>query len=323
MMHYEKLGLVNCEKMLQKAYTGHYAAPALNFISIEQFNAIIDACVDQRSPTIFIISPNLCRQYGYEIIGRICQSGTDRLKRMQLDIPLALHLDHGKSFEQCQEAISNGFSSVMIDGSELPFEDNIALTKRVVEMAHAENVTVEGELGIISGVEDGEGHDAGNQYTRPEKVEEFVQRTGVDCLAVSIGTCHGLVKLRPDTNGELPGLQFDILQQIERRLPGFPIVLHGSSSIDPYYVEMINRYGGSIREAAGIPEDQLSKAARMAVCKVNIASDGWILALALTRKILAENPEAIDSRVFKLKIRPELEKLYAHKMQVLHSAQSY
>lgn len=325
MISYRELGLENCTEMLKRAYDGKYAVPAFNFISIEQFNAIIDAVEAERAPVIFIISPNLCRQYGHEIIGRICQAGTDRLKNDGVDVPLALHLDHGMTFEDCRKAIQFGFSSVMIDGSKLPFEENIALTKQVVEMAHDYGVTVEGELGILSGAEE-QGDEAGagdSLYTRPESVEEFVGRTGVDCLAISIGTCHGLVKIRPDANGQLPELRYDILENIERRLPGFPLVLHGSSSLDPFYVNMINEYGGHIEETAGVPEGQLSKAARMAICKVNIASDGWIAGLALTRKILAENPTAIDSRVFKLKIRPELEKLYRHKIKVLHAENHY
>ena len=321
MIHYKELGLVNCREMFKQAYEGHYAVPALNFISIEQFNAIIDACEQEKSPVIFILSPNLCRQYGYEILGRICQAGVDRLRNASADVPLALHLDHGRTYEQCREAIENGFSSVMIDGSALPFEENVELTRRVVELAHAADVTVEGELGVVSGAEEqGDEGSAENVFTAPEKVEEFVRRTGVDCLAISIGTCHGLVKIRPGADGKLPELRYDILAEVERRLPGFPIVLHGSSSIDPRYVRMINAHGGAIEEAAGIPEEQLTRAAEMAVCKVNIASDGWIAALALTRKILAENPQAIDSRVFKLKIRPELAEMYAHKMRVLRSS---
>ena len=325
MISFKELGLKNCSEMLKRAYDGKYAVPALNFISIEQFNAIIDAVEDERAPVIFIISPNLCRQYGHEVIGRICQSGVDRLRNDGFDIPLALHLDHGMTFEDCKKAIQFGFSSVMIDGSKLSFEENIALTKKVVDMAHDYDVTVEGELGVLSGAEEqgDEASVADSLYTRPESVEEFVGRTNVDCLAISIGTCHGLVKIRPDATGRLPELRYDILADIEKRLPGFPLVLHGSSSLDSYYVNMLNQYGGCIQETAGVPEEQLSKAAKMAICKVNIASDGWIAGLALTRKILAENPTAIDSRVFKLKIRPELETLYKHKMQVLHAVNCY
>ena len=321
MYYYKDLGLENTKAMFEKAYRDGYAVPALNFVSIEQFNAIMDACGEKRSPVILLASPNLHRQLGYEMLARISQSGVDRLKHEGRSVPVALHLDHGMTYEQCVAAVESGFSSVMIDGSALPFEENIALTKKVVEYAHARDITVEGELGVLSGAEE-EGH-AGNhesQYTDPSMVEEFVTRTGVDCLAISIGTCHGLVKLKPNPDGSLPELRYDILADVGRRLPGFPIVLHGASTIDPKYVEMINQYGGKLEAAVGIPEEQVSRAAKMAVCKVNIASDGWISALALTRKILAENPAAIDSRVFTLKIRPILAELYQHKIDVMGSA---
>jgi fructose-bisphosphate aldolase class II len=321
MFNYSDLGFVNTEEMFEKAYREGYAVPALNFISIEQMNAIIDACGKKQSPVILLASPNLRNQLGYEMIARVAQAGVDRLKNEGHNIPVALHLDHGMSYQQCISAIEGGFSSVMIDGSALPFDDNITLTKKVVDYAHRYGVTVEGELGVLSGAEEEgtEGNEK-NMYTDPTMVEEFVDRTGVDSLAISIGTCHGLVKLKPNPDGSLPELRYDILENIQRRLPGFPIVLHGASTILPKYVEMINAYGGKLEQAVGIPEEQISKAAKMAVCKVNIASDGWIAALALTRKILAENPSAIDSRVFTLKVRPELAALYERKIDVLGSA---
>ncbi len=322
MYDYKELGLSNTKKMFEKAYREGYAVPALNFVSIEQFNAIIDACKEKRSPVILLASPNLHRQLGAEILARIAQSGVDRLRNEGAgEVPVALHLDHGMTFEQCMHAIEYGFSSVMIDGSALPFEDNIALTKKVAAYAHERDVTVEGELGVLSGAEEAGAHDSGfSNFTDPAMVEEFVRRTNVDSLAISIGTSHGLVKMKPNPDGTLPDLRFDILADIAKRLPGFPIVLHGASTILPKYVEMINRYGGKLDETIGIPEEQVSKAAKMAVCKVNIASDGWIGALALTRKILAENPSAIDSRVFTLKVRPELADLYLHKIDVMGSA---
>lgn len=320
MYHYNELGFVNTKEMFEKAYNGGYAIPALNFISIEQINAIFDACSKKRSPVILLASPNLRNQLGYEMIARVAQAGVDRLKNEGRSLPIALHLDHGMSYEQCISAIHGGFSSVMIDGSALHFDDNIALTKKVVDYAHRYGVTVEGELGVISGIEEGIRGKDKNLYTDPAMVEEFVHRTGVDSLAISIGTCHGLVKLRPNPDGTLPELRFDILDDIQRRLPGFPIVLHGASTILPQYVDMINTYGGKLEQAIGIPEEQISKAAKMAVCKVNIASDGWMAALALTRKILAENPSAIDSRVFTLQVRPELAALYEHKIDILGSA---
>lgn len=321
MYKYKELGFVNIKEMLAKAYNGQYAVPAFNFISIEQINGIFDACIEKKSPVMLLASPNLHKQLGYEMMARICQAGADRAKNAGVMIPVALYLDHGMTYDDCVNAIENGYSSVMIDGSTLSFEENIALTKKVVEYAHAHDVTVEGELGVLSGAEEEGGHEAAeSNYTDPAMVEEFVKCTGVDCLAISIGTCHGLVKLHPNPDGSLPELRYEILQNIQNRLPGFPIVLHGASTIDAKYVRMINQYGGNLKQATGIPEDQIARASKMAVCKVNIASDGWIAALALTRKILAENPSAIDSRVFTLKIRPQLAELYRHKIDVMGSA---
>ena len=322
MYTYKELGLQNTAEMFRKAYREGYAVPAFNFISIEQFNAIIDAVIEKRSPVILLASPNLHRQLGAEMLARISQSGVDRLKNEGVgEIPVALHLDHGMTYEQCVHAIETGFSSVMIDGSALPFEENIAITKKVVDYAHSHDVTVEGELGVLAGKEEQNSAEKNSalKYTDPEKVEEFVRQTGVDSLAISIGTNHGLVKMKANPDGTLPDLRFDILQEVEKRVPEFPIVLHGSSSIPAKYVEMINQYGGHLEKTVGIPEEQISRAAQMAVCKVNIASDGWIGALALTRKILSENPGAIDSRVFTLKVRPELAELYKHKIDVMGS----
>lgn len=323
MYDYKELGFLNTEKMFEKAFKEQYAVPAFNFVSIEQYNAIIDAVSEKKSPVILLASPNLHKQLGYEMLARVSQSGVDRLKNMGIDSQIALHLDHGMTYDQCVDAVENGFSSIMIDGSALSFEENIALTKKVVEYAHAHDVTVEGELGVLSGVEE-QGDDSHevkeSKYTDPALVEEFVTRTGVDSLAISIGTCHGLVKMTPNPDGTLPDLRFDILEEVSRRLPEFPIVLHGASTIPSEYVDMINEYGGKLDKTIGIPEDQVSKASKLAVCKVNIASDGWISALALTRKILAENPGAIDSRVFTLKIRPILAELYKHKIDIMGSS---
>lgn len=320
MLNYKELGLVNMHNMMKKAYEEGYAIPALNYVSIEQYNAIIDACIEKKSPVILIVSPNLHRQFGHEMIARVSQSGVDRMKSEGVMPQIALHLDHGMTFEQCKMAIESGFSSVMIDGSVLPFEENIELTKKVVEFAKKFDVTVEAELGVLSGVEeDGQEESLVGKYTDPTQVEEFVKRTGVDCLAISIGTCHGLVKMKPLKDGSLPELRYDILEDVTKRLPNFPIVLHGSSTMMPKYINMINNFGGNIEAAIGIPEEQVSKAAKRSVCKVNIASDGWIAGLALTRKILSENPQAIDSRIFKLKIRPELKNLYVHKIDILGS----
>ena len=321
MYHYQDLGLVNTREMFVKAYREGYAVPALNFVSIEQFSAIIDAAIEKRSPVILLASPNLHRQLGYEMMARLVQAGTDRIRNEGLSIPVALHLDHGMTYEHCVAAIENGYSSVMIDGSALPFEENIALTHKVVEYAHAHDVTVEAELGVLSGAEEagGEEHHA-SLYTDHTMAVDFIRRSGADSLAISIGTCHGLVKIRPDASGHLPVLRYDILKKITDQAPGFPIVLHGASSIPAEYVDMINQYGGHLEQTAGIPEDQITKASHLGVCKVNVATDGWICALANTRRILAENPGAIDSRVFTLKIRPELKKLYLHKIDIMGSA---
>ncbi len=321
MYHYTELGQVNTKEMFEKAYAEGYAVPAFNFISIEQFNAIMDAVIEKRSPVILLASPNLHKQLGYEILARIVQSGIDRIHNAGLDIPVALHLDHGMTFAQCVDAVEFGFSSIMIDGSALPFEENVALTKKTVDYAHRHGVTVEAELGVLSGAEEaGEEGSRTSLYTDPAKVEEFVKKTGCDSLAISIGTCHGLVKIKPNPDGSLPELRYDILQDVMNRVPGFPIVLHGASAIDPKFVDMINQYGGHIEAVAGIPEEQVTKAAHMGVCKVNIATDGWISALANTRKILAENPAAIDSRVFTLKNRVMMKEIYLHKIDVMGSA---
>ncbi len=321
MYTYEELGLVNTKEMFAKAYREGYAVPALNFVSIEQMNGIIDAVIEKRSPVILLASPNLHRQLGYEMTARVTQAGTDRIKAAGLDIPVSLHLDHGMTYEQCVAAIENGFSSVMIDGSKLPFEENIALTKKVAEYAHAHNVTVEAELGILSGKEE-EGSEGTNEkmYTDPNLAVEFIRRSECDSLAISIGTNHGLVKMKPNPDGSLPQLRFDILEHIQKEVPGFPIVLHGASNIPQEFVEMINEHGGHIEQTVGIPDDQVKKAVKMAVCKINIATDGWICALAHTRRILDENPGAVDSRVFTLKVRPELAKLYEHKIDIMGSA---
>ncbi len=321
MYHYTELGEVNTKEMFKKAYEEGYAVPAFNFISMEQFNAIIDAVVEKCSPVILLASPNLHKQLGYEMLARITQSGIDRIHNQGQKIPVALHLDHGMTFEQCVNAVEFGFSSIMIDGSALPFEENVALTRKTVDYAHRHGITVEAELGVLSGAEEsgGEGHHE-SLYTDPEKVEEFVRETGCDSLAISIGTCHGLVKIKPNPDGTLPQLRYDILEEVMDRVPEFPIVLHGASAIEPRFVEMINTYGGRIESVAGIPEEQITKAAGMGVCKVNIATDGWISALANTRKILAENPGAIDSRIFTLKNRSMLKEIYLHKIDVMGSA---
>lgn len=320
MYHYTELLEVNTADMFEKAYKGGYAVPAFNFISIEQFNAIIDAVIEKRSPLILLASPNLHKQLGYEMTARIVQSGIDRIRGQGLTIPVALHLDHAMTFQQCVNAVEFGFSSIMIDGSALSFEENIILTARTAEYAHRHGVTVEAELGVLKGAEeDADKNHSESLYTDPAKVEEFVKKTGCDSLAISVGTCHGLVKLKANPDGTLPELRYDILEDVMHRVPKLPIVLHGASTIEPRFVEMVNTYGGHIEAAAGIPEEQIRKAVKMGVCKVNIATDGWISALANTRRILAENPGAIDSRIFTLKNRILLKEIYLRKIDVMGS----
>ena len=318
MLSYSALGFVNTSEMLKKAYDGGYAVPALNFISIEQLNSIFDACAQKRSPVILLGSPKLCSQFEPRMLARMVQAARERVVESGLDIPVSLHLDHGLCYDHCVTAVRNGFSSVMIDGSALPFEENIALTRQVVQFAHAYGVTVEGEIGVL----ENESVSRLNRafYTDPEQAAEFVQKTGVDSLAVSIGTSHGMVKYHPNLDGSYPELRYDILNKISSLLPGFPLVLHGASCLPYKYIEMINSYGGKINNAAGIPDEQIAQAARMGVCMVNIDSDGWLAALAVTRKTLAENPTAIDGRVYSMQVRPELKQLYCHKIDILGSA---
>ncbi|WMJ85048.1 class II fructose-bisphosphate aldolase [Oscillospiraceae bacterium LTW-04] len=320
MLSYQALGLENSKNLLKKAYEGHYAVGAFNFISIEQLNGIFDACVQKRSPVILLGSPKLCRQFEPRMLARMAQAGRERVLEQGLDIPTVLHLDHGLCYEHCVTAIQNGFSSVMIDGSALPFAENVALTRQIVEYAHAYGVTVEGELGVLDTEANAQSYFPQRLYTDPYQAAEFVEKTGVDSLAVSIGTSHGMVKYLPNPDGSYPELRYDILDKIETLMPGFPIVLHGASCLPYKYIEMINRYGGKIGHTAGIPDYQITNATQKAVSMVNIASDGWLAALALTRKVLAENPTAIDGRIYSLQVRPELKELYCHKIDILGSA---
>lgn len=324
MYNYHEFGLVNTKDMLLKAYKEGYAVPAFYPISLEQMNAITDIIIEKRSPLIVLASSNLEHQLEPEMLVNMVKGAIDRVHHAGLNLPIALHLDHGKSYETCVEAIDNGFSSVMIDGSMLSFEENIALTKKVVEYAHKKEVTVEAELGTLTGIEeDGENEVQTSKYTDPKKAAEFIKRTGCDSLAVSVGTCHGLVKMIPNENGELPPLAHNILSEIAKLVPDFPLVLHGSSNIEQKYVEMINNHGGNISKTIGIPDEEILKASKGPICKVNIATDGWICALANTRRILDERKDAIDSRVFQLKNREYLKELYAHKIDILSSANRY
>jgi len=327
MTSYKELGLVNTKELFQKAVEGGYAIPAYNFNNLEQLQAILQACVDTKSPVILQVSSGARNYANSTLLRNMARGAVEYVKELGYEIPIALHLDHGDTFELCKDCIDSGFSSVMIDGSHHPYEENVALTKKVVEYAHQHGVTVEGELGVLAGVEDDVVAEE-STYTQPEEVEDFVKRTGVDSLAISIGTSHGANKFTPaqctkNAEGILvpPPLRFDILEEIEKRIPGFPIVLHGSSSVPQDAVKTINQYGGKISDAVGIPEEQLRKAAKSAVCKINIDSDGRLAMTAAVRKVMAENPGEFDPRKYLGPGRDALKVMYSHKnKEVLGSA---
>jgi len=310
MINYSDLGLVNSREIFKKAVSGGYAIPAYNFNNMEQLQAIIMACAESRSPVILQVSKG-ARKYANETLLRYMAMGAVEMAHEKgADIPIVLHLDHGDSFDICKECIENGFSSVMIDGSHHSYEENIELTKKVVEYAHKYDVTVEGELGVLAGIEDDVSSEK-SHYTKPEEVEDFVKKTGVDSLAISIGTSHGAYKFKPEDG--VPELRFDILEEVEQRVPGFPIVLHGASSVVPEYVDAINKYGGEIKDALGVPEEQLRKAARSAVCKINIDSDGRLAMTAKIRESLHNDPSNFDPRKYLGPAREELIQMITHK----------
>jgi len=319
-VHFSELGLVNTREMFKKAVDGGYAIPAYNFNNLEQLQAIVTACAETRSPVIIQVSKG-ARDYANATMLRYMAMGAVQMAReMGADIPICLHLDHGDSFEVCKSCIDNGFSSVMIDGSHLPYEENVKLTKQVVAYAHQFDVTVEGELGVLAGIED-EVSAEHSTYTRPEEVEDFVKKTGVDSLAISIGTSHGAYKFKLKPGETVPPLRFDILEEVEKRIPGFPIVLHGASSVVQDYVTLINQYGGKMDGAVGVPEEQLRQAATSAVCKINIDSDGRLVVTAKVREYLAQNPGEFDPRKYLGAARKELVKLLKEKNEtVLGSA---
>ncbi len=306
--------LVNTKEMFKKAYEGGYAVGAFNVNNMEIVQGIIQACKELNSPVVLQVSAGARKYAQQAYLYHMVQAAVE-----DSGLPIALHLDHGNSFELCKDCIDSGFTSVMIDGSHLPYEENVALTKQVVDYAHERGVTVEGELGQLAGVEDEVSVDADKaSYTNPDQVQDFVTRTGVDSLAIAIGTSHGAFKFKP---GQKPQLRFDILQEVMDRLPGFPIVLHGASSVMPEYVATINEFGGKLDDAIGIPEDMLRQAATMAVCKINVDSD---LRLALTagiRKHLGEHPDHFDPRQYLADGRANIADLVAHKIKnVLGSA---
>ncbi len=328
MLSYKQLGLVNTKEMFAKAVKGGYAIPAFNFNNMEQLQAIIQAAAETNSPVILQVSKG-ARQYANQTLLRYMAEGAvEYAKELGCKNPqIVLHLDHGDSFETCKSCIDMGFSSVMIDGSHLPYDENVALTKKVVEYAHQFDVTVEGELGILAGVED-EVSAEHHTYTKPEEVVDFVTKTGCDSLAISIGTSHGANKFTPDQctrdeNGILipPPLRFDVLEGCEKELPGFPIVLHGASSVPQEEVATINKYGGALKDAIGIPEEQLRKAAASAVCKINIDSDSRLAMTAAIRETFATKPAEFDPRKYLGPARDNMKKLYKHKIEnVLGSA---
>ncbi len=320
MISYKELGLVNTREMFRKAMEGGYAVPAYNFNNMEQLQAIITGCLESRSPVILQVSKG-ARSYANQTLLRyMAQGAMEIVRKSEHPIPVALHLDHGDSYELCVSCIETGFSSVMIDGSALPYDQNVELTRRVVDFAHRHDVTVEGELGVLAGIEDHVSH-AASHYTNPDDVEDFVKKTGVDSLAISIGTSHGAYKFKVKPGEKAPPLRFDILEEVERRIPGFPIVLHGASSVLPEFVEMINRYGGKMEGAVGVSEDQLRRAARSAVCKINIDSDGRLVVTAIIRKVFTEKPGEFDPRKYLGPARDELVKVIVRKnKEVLGSA---
>ena len=319
MVSYKSLGLSNTTEMFAKAVRGGYAVPAYNFNNLEQLQAIIQACVETKSPVILQVSAGARKYANGTLLRNMARGAVEYAREMGGTIPIALHLDHGADFTICKECIENGFSSVMIDGSHFPYQENVALTKKVVDYAHQYDVSVEGELGVLAGIED-DVVAARSTYTQPEEVEDFVSQSGVDSLAISIGTSHGANKFKPEqctrnSEGILtpPPLRFDILEEIEKRLPGFPIVLHGSSSVPQEEVAAINKFGGDLKDSVGIPEEQLRRATKSAVCKINIDSDGRLAMTAAIRRYFAENPGHFDPRQYLGPARESLKELYKHK----------
>ena len=319
---YKELGLVNTREMFKRAIKGGYAIPAFNFNNLEQLQAIITASSELKSPVILQVSKGARNYANATLLRYMAEGAVEFAKELGCAHPeIALHLDHGDSFELCKNCVDMGFSSVMIDGSALPYEENIALTKKVVEYAHQFDVTVEAELGVLAGVEDEVVAEV-SHYTKPEEVVDFATRTGCDSLAISIGTSHGAYKFTPEQctrdpkTGRLvpPPLAFDVLAEIEEKLPGFPIVLHGSSSVPQEYVDIINKFGGKLPNAVGIPEEQLRKASKSAVCKINIDSDSRLAYTAGVRETLAEHPDYFDPRQYGKVARNYMIDMYKHKI---------
>lgn len=302
------MAMINTVEMFKKAYAGGYAIGAFNVNNMEIIQGITEAAAEQKAPLILQVSAGARKYAKHAYLVKLVEAAIE-----DTGLDIALHLDHGADFEICKSCIDGGFTSVMIDGSHFDFEENIRLTKQVVEYAHERGVTVEGELGRLAGVEDDVNvSDSDSSYTDPAQVEEFVNRTGVDSLAIAIGTSHGAYKFKP---GQKPQLRFDILKEVEKRLPGFPIVLHGASSVMQEYVKIVNQYGGAMPGAIGIPEEMLREAAKMAVCKINIDSDIRLAMTAYIRKHMAEHPDHFDPRQYLTDARSAVKEVVAHKIE--------
>ena len=322
MVNYKDLGLVNTREMFAKAIKGGYAIPAFNFNNMEQMQAIVQACVETSSPVIMQVSSGARKYANPTILRYMAQGAVEYAKELGKNIPIVLHLDHGPDFETCKSCIDGGFTSVMIDASSKPFAENIEITRKVVEYAHDHGVVVEAELGTLAGIEDDvKVADHAASYTRPEEVEEFVSKTGCDSLAIAIGTSHGAYKFKPEQctvneKGILvpPPLRFDVLEEVSKRLPGFPIVLHGSSSVPQEYVKMINEHGGKMPNAIGVPEEQLRQAARLSVCKINIDSDLRLAMTGTIRQFMDEHPDKFDPREYLKPARANIKELVRHKL---------
>ncbi|MBR2376281.1 MAG: class II fructose-1,6-bisphosphate aldolase [Clostridia bacterium] len=310
------MALVTSKKMFESAYKNGYAIGAFNVNNMEIVQGITEACKEENAPVILQVSKGARAYANHTYLVKLVEAAVIECP----DIPVVLHLDHGPDFETCKAVIDGGFTSVMIDGSSHSFEDNIALTKKVVEYAHDHGVVVEGELGTLAGIEDEVSHAVGS-YTRPEEVEEFVAKTGVDSLAIAIGTSHGAYKFKPEQctvneKGILvpPALRFDILEEVSKRLPNFPIVLHGSSSVPQEYVKMVNDFGGRMPDAIGVPEEQLREAAKLSVCKINIDSDLRLAMTGTVRKFFAEHPDKFDPREYLKPARANIKEIVRHKL---------
>ena len=303
--------LVTSKEMFEKAYNGGYAIGAFNVNNMEIIQGITEAAAELKAPLILQVSKGARAYANRTYLKKLVEAAVIECP----EIPIALHLDHGPDFETCKACIDGGFTSVMIDGSSLPYEENIALTKMVVEYAHAHGVVVEGELGTLAGIEDAVNVSAEDaSFTKPEQVLDFVTRTGVDSLAIAIGTSHGAYKFKP---GQKPQLRFDILEEVGKKLPGFPIVLHGASSVNQDHIKMINEYGGQMPDAIGIPEDMLREAAKMAVCKINVDSDIRIAMTAAIRKHFIEKPGDFDPRKYLAPARDLIEEVVSHKIETV------